>query len=218
MQPIHDRIRAGEFAFLRTLLEAEPQSLYEREDGDTLLHTAIRSGNIGAVDYLLDAHKELLETADKNGNTPLHVVAQTFWLNAGRDGTIATQLLPKLLLAGASLSRTNKVGQTPLLTLSVRANTQPNWLEAINMLLSAGADPNAKDIDGCTYLHYIARDCEVWSPIPIVDLLLKAGADPSIKNRDFQTPLEICLGKPNACKDSGRQTLIEKLSEGSGRS
>ena len=57
--------------------------------------------------------------------------------------------------------------------------------ETVGILLAAGADPNARDIDGETPLHHAARDGEAEA----VGVLLEAGADWNAGDHDGDTPL-----------------------------
>ena len=56
----------------------------------------------------------------------------------------------------------------------------------IGVLLKAGADPMAEQIDMDTPLHIAAKNNE--NPA-VVEALLKAGADPMARNKDMATPL-----------------------------
>jgi len=58
-------------------------------------------------------------------------------------------------------------------------------LEALNMLLAAGADPNAKAPDGNTPLHIAVQELQV----PMIRTLVTAGAKLDAVNKDNLTPL-----------------------------
>ncbi len=58
-------------------------------------------------------------------------------------------------------------------------------LEAIKLLLAAGADPNAKAPDGSTPLHLAVQELQV----PIIRTLVAAGAKLDAVNKDNLTPL-----------------------------
>ena len=79
------------------------------------------------------------------------------------------------------------------MAISVKANQRPGWLKAIELLLEAGADPNAQAYDGNAYLHDIGRDAGVWAPLEIINLLKKFGADLERKNSVGKVPLELAL-------------------------
>ncbi len=63
--------------------------------------------------------------------------------------------------------------------------------EAVECLIKAGADVNAKGMDDCTSLHFAA--VETKNP-DILRLLLQAGADVNAKDTGGQTPLDLALG------------------------
>ncbi len=65
----------------------------------------------------------------------------------------------------------------------------------IDHLLACGADPNCRDADGCTLLHYAA-----WNnPIrEIAAALFEAGADPEACDGHGRKPLDYAISAANA--------------------
>jgi hypothetical protein len=68
-------------------------------------------------------------------------------------------------------------------------------LEALNLLLAAGADPNVKAPDGSTPLHQAVQEQQV----AIIRALVAAGGKLDAVNKDNQTPLLLAEApkKPN---------------------
>ena len=97
------------------------------------------------------------------GRTPIMVA-----LNGGRGAGLA---------AGPGFDR---LGAPPFREAS---NREP--LDAVKVLLDAGANPNAKAPDGSTPLHMAVTAKQV----PIIKALVAAGAKLDAVNRDNQTPL-----------------------------
>ncbi len=89
-------------------------------------------------------------------------------LNGGRGAGLA---------AGPGFER---LGAPPFREAS---NREP--LDAVKVLLDAGANPNAKAPDGSTPLHMAVTAKQV----PIIKALVAAGAKLDAVNRDNQTPL-----------------------------
>jgi len=79
-----------------------------------------------------------------------------------------------------------------------------NHPEVVELLLEHGANPNVRDYDGYTPLHYAVEGCHV----DVARVLLDHGADPTIRNNNGMTPL-----------DYGRncEEIIEELRRGGSR-
>ena len=197
----------------KKLLLSQPELSYERQGGRNLLHRAVVLGQQDVVRLLLEVREGLLYEGDKDGYTPLHLVGETLWLEGGDDGEIARSIAKILLDSGASVERKNNSGQTPLLAMFFRAGQQHGWLDTIRILLEAGSDPNAKDKDGCTYLHYIANESDILSRLETTRLLIRAGAT-SKKNLQGQTPFDVALSKEDRMprQRAGRIAKIAEIS------
>ena len=92
----------------------------------------------------------------------------------------------KILQEGVDLNQpVNVVGQTPLILAVMKGS-----LPIVELLLSAGADPNLQDNGGTTALMLIwDRDLE------ITRALIEAGADRHIANLAGETALDVARRK-----------------------
>jgi ankyrin repeat protein len=149
-----------------------------REGNDSDVLTAIKSGHTRLLAYKIERGGFDINQVDpKTGKTALHEACARCDANA----------IELLLAAGADTeAKTAKVdsddseeGLTPLLTLcGMRGAT----IEAVDLLLDAGADAKATDKKGRTVLH-MAVETE------IVKILMDVGADAMASDEDGNMPL-----------------------------
>lgn len=136
---------------------------------------AIIHGHYGVVRFLIQ-HGADVNLQSVYGWTPLYLAACT-----GKPGIAA-----ELLRSGACLeSRTIPGYNSPHSWTPLLAACANNFVETVQILLSAGAKTDAKDGQGCTALHLAAAH----GHLKIVRLLLEVGDNPSARDDEGCTPL-----------------------------
>lgn len=65
------------------------------------------------------------------------------------------------------------------------------YRDVVVALLRRGADPDVRDEEGNTVLHWAASRGHGW----VVDLLVRYGADLYAKNKRGRTPLDVAVGE-----------------------
>lgn len=168
-----------------------------RQGGLTALHYAARDGKVEAVRLLLDAGADVNQVTDGDHTTPL----LTTIINGNYD------LAMELLKRGADPNLASDDGAAPLFAAincewalrtwypqpTAWQQQQTTYLELMEALLKAGADPNARLKTHIWYAAYNAGRMGVdysgatafWRAAYAVDvaamrLLVKYGADPNI--------------------------------------
>ncbi|KAF7889949.1 uncharacterized protein EAF02_002364 [Botrytis sinoallii] len=178
----------GDMGFIRgqTALMVATSSLEARS-----VKAIIEKGGIASLgsDHLTELgsarpivhSRNLPEPEDR---TPLHSLAMTAINQNNRAA--AKGILDMLFLAGADLEARDSNGDTPLL-LTVSPKTHRYFQIALELLLSAGADPCTMNSDGESLLH---RNCEELSSTDFAKQLLVFGANPNqARISDGVTPL-----------------------------
>lgn len=118
--------------------------------------------NRSAICAMLLSMKASTDVRDKEGNSPLHL--------AVKDNN--TQLIKDLIRAKANINALNKEGKTPLFYAT-------NSIE-LNLLLNAGAYPDAQDLKGRSALFFI-------DSYELAKMLIKRGATPTIRDKEGNT-------------------------------
>ncbi len=147
---------------------------------NTEFFQAVKTGDLNQVRSLLEAEPSLLESKDKDGNTPLIKACQTMNVD------IAEYLIDK----GADVNAKGALGITPLIAIRKRKD-EP--YDLIQHLIKMGADVNAKFYPGVgdyTVLHTALGN------VKITKLLIDNGADVNAKNL-MGTPLQRAISNKN---------------------
>ncbi|TGO27127.1 hypothetical protein BPAE_0047g00430 [Botrytis paeoniae] len=167
----------GDMGFIRgqTALMVATSSLEARS-----VKVIIEKGGIASLgsDHLteLGSARRIMHSRNlpKPGDrTPLHNFAMTTINQHNRAA--AKEILDMLLLAGADLEARDNNGDTPLL-LTVLPKSYGYFQIALELLLSAGADPCTMNSDDETLLH---RACTELPSTDLAKQLLAFGANPN---------------------------------------
>ena len=174
----------GDVETIKALLAAgaDPNALHQ---GEAPLHLASLGAHVDAIKILLEAG------ADPNGrsneaDTPLHYAAR------------ATNIAKALKAALLAKFETDDEAKIPAVLPKTRGH-----VEAIEALLAAGVDPNARNNKAETPLHYAA----IVGHVEAIEALLAAGADPNVQDDEGRTPRDVA--QENGSTDA--VTLLDSL-------
>lgn len=169
--------RIGQVEIVRAALARGARNDPHPDFGQTALQAAVASGQDACARLILEtaapskADVIITNHEDPNRESPIHV--------AVRLGNVAMTEL--LLVHGASLTRVDRYGQTPLHIAAKGGNSG-----VLACLIDAGGDAllEARDKKGSRPLHLAV----INGKIDTVRLLLETAAEPNAPNGDGQTP------------------------------
>lgn len=156
---LFEALRSGDVRRVEALLEAGADPDRWIQDGITPLMVAAERGDVAAAELLL-AYGARVNTVDAAGASPLH--------HAARSGD--SVMVDVLIAAGAHVHVTTVATPTTPLMEATRAGS----IDAVRLLVDAGADPNRQDRTGRTVLDHALDSPD---PVALVGLLLDLGAE-----------------------------------------
>ncbi|KFD65199.1 hypothetical protein M514_06577 [Trichuris suis] len=153
------------------------------KQGLTALTQAIALNYVHIVQMLLEAGADVT-LLDESGSSYLHKAAVL-----GR-----AEVITLLVHAGADLTCCDSQGNTPLHCVCKHGFVHNN-VRAVRALLQLGSDPNVRNNDGMTPLHYAS----IWGLTLFVNMLLQYGAEldavDSLLRTSFYHSI-LCIVKP----------------------
>ena len=145
----------------------------------TALMIACERGNVEAINVLLDAGADT-DIADNYGAT---------WIHHAVAGVCSKDVLQVIIDHGTDVNARKKNNATALMIACGRGN-----MDAINVLLNAGADTGLFDDIGATWIHHaVARACSK----DVLHVIIDHGTDINAGNENNVTALMIACGKGN---------------------
>ncbi|KAM9816180.1 ankyrin repeat, SAM and basic leucine zipper domain-containing protein 1 isoform 1-T2 [Syngnathus typhle] len=171
-------------------MECPPdKKIYDIQNADNtgtekvnLLKSAIREGNVAAIEQLLDNGMDV-ESSLGFDCTPLMCAV-----------SVADDNVAKVLLDRGANANFSKGGRTVLMASCTASAKEDKIARCVELLLSRNADPNMADTSQMTCLMLAAKDnyCKV------LNLLASHGADLNMQNANGYTVCDI-VAVPRAC-------------------
>ncbi|XP_053684303.1 ankyrin-3 isoform X1 [Sabethes cyaneus] len=183
----------------------------------TLLHVVILAARKSAEDTLNTIRillergcKELINSPDSLGNTPLHAIIVRYALEEARYGYDKWNKwdvlhLVRFLLQNGAKSSINQTGNSALACVFRHIRDWEVCYELLNMLIKEGGDPNIVGRDGsvpimvCLVplinkdpLHHFTHSMKVCY-LNCIRILLQNGANPNCSYRSNLTPLHVLI-------------------------
>lgn len=193
--PLHIAADHQEFEILKFLLSLKASPDFKNRHGQTPLMLGITHGSrsVEIVQVLVN-YSCKVNLCDSQKRTALHL--------AGAKGLI--KVMHILLVAGARVNIHDRWGRTPLhvtlLNLSQWQAVSTNYVDAVQLLLAHGSDPNKADKNLATplFLAVAAGD----KCVNIFQLLISYGGHPDKLSRHKLTPvmLSVMKGHELLCK------------------
>jgi ankyrin repeat protein len=151
------------------------------------LFDAVIRGDVEGVKLWLE--REVDPNVKVGGSTPLHVAAERGYVEI-------VELLLSEVGRGVEVDARDGRGFTPLQyacfgLLHAGPVSVGRYRDVVVALLRRGADPDVRDEEGNTVLHWATSRGHGW----VVDLLVRYGADLYAKNKRGRTPLDVAVGE-----------------------
>ncbi len=177
--PLHFAAWMGQFKIVRMLIDAGADVNARGHEQETPLSLACGAPNV--VRLLLDAGAVVRDKMRSGDRLYYLSNPSSLRLLLGFDrGRVRSQIDPTQILDPHA--RGCRKERCPTILHKIARNTQKP--DVIRMLIDAGADVNARDMDETTPLHW------VWQPNCAV-ALIESGADVNAVDRFGRTPLDV---------------------------
>ena len=183
------KAKDGDLDGVRHLVEQGIDINFCEDDGATALIISIWNGHPDISRFLIE-HGIDLHKKDHGGFDALMVACESHDVGIG--------LIEKLIAAGADVTAASGRGSTALM-----AAAKSGDLDAVKLLVAAGADINATNMDhNITPLIWAASE----GHLAVVQFLLEKGADPDVLTDNNHTAASIAA-------ENGHHAIVEALGQ-----
>jgi ankyrin repeat protein len=215
---LDETITRGDLDDIKSIVNKDRAKINERdESGNTILHNAVREGNIEIVKYILSQDADV-NIKNGGGETALQIAIYTnneelikYLVSNGADvnakgvydetplhdaikkGKI--EIVKYLVSHGANLNTKNSIQESPLY-----AAVKNNRLDIVKYLISQGAEVNTRDIVG----NYLLNETASQGNLELSRYLISQGANINAQNKYDLSPLH------NAA-DEGHLEIVKLL-------
>jgi ankyrin repeat protein len=175
------------------------------------LKKAILAGNLELVQKLAGSFStnDCLEL-DEEGRTALHYATRQCAIDNADPQPF--EILKLLALRSSCLNVPDRLGRKPILELDPLSWANRSRMDALEILVNAGADVNAQNENGATLLHQVLSTWDATSlHLPdVLQLFLKAKANMNLQDSSGQTPLHCFFGRRGfeSNREASRATRI----------
>lgn len=170
------------------------------ENKQTVLHFAVKNGHKKVTTMLLENEADM-EILDCDGNSSLAFAALTGHVD------ILSEILAKGMIINIIAAPINPTVSHMDIPVCLAAGN--GHLEALKLLLNAGANLNSFDKKGNTALHWAAKN----KHLEVVEFLIKKGIEVDVANDDGLTPSY--LAAQTSCKSIVKILLLNRKNKAS---
>ena len=176
MEDLVNIILSGNYPRAFSILRERKPFMDRDSDGWTPMHAAALRDDYLLIQPLLRAGCSLASFCDE-GETPVHIAASSKW-----PRFLDKVLDPSLIC----IRENNEFGRMPLHSAAAYGQ-----MKAVKTLIGAGVDPDVRDLDGWTVMHYAL----IYEDQPeMIYTLARQGVPIDQKdNSDHETPLDYAL-------------------------
>ena len=176
-------------------------------DGSKTLMTAIELSHIKCATLLLRYAEINLRHTDDDGNGYLH-----YLVALDISHSLFEELFEMLLFKGADVNQTNRLGESPLITLIDSINKNEAHSEKLEYLVTKGADIQTRDCNGRNLVLKIAQTLNGTKCLEMLKIVRKLNADFTCTDDKGQNAVHfICANIQGSNKDELLMYLTREI-------
>jgi len=169
---------SGDSDYIKAMISEDPGRINKKDQyGNSLLHLAVREGNVDIIKYLVSKGVDV-NSRNIVDETPLHIAANSGNLDA----------VIQLIYNGADINVKDSIGNTPL-----HDAVENDQIQIVKYLISQGAEINTQNNVHQSPLH----EAVVFNKVEMSKFLISKGANVNTKDEDRKSPLHAAVINEN---------------------